>query len=225
MTVFVQMPIVVTLLQAVRFGRNDRLSALLCQGLQQLIGVVALVRQQGLCVEAHQQGFGLGNISDFTAGEHIAQRIPQGIDRRMNLGAQPAAQPPERWVLRFFWAPAACWCALTTVLSIIKASRSRSVPNWASTRRHTPVLHQRLKRVYMVCQLPNSAGKSRHSEPVRAIHSTASTKRRLSVAVTPLSLTLPGSITSIFDHWLSLSSFLIITLQVGCPSPSLPVDC
>jgi hypothetical protein len=50
-----------------------------------------------------------------------------------------------------------------------------------------------LKRVYVVCQLPNSAGKSRHGEPVRTIHNTASKNRRLSCAVAPGSPDFPGN--------------------------------
>lgn len=177
------MLIIVSLLQAVSLGRNDRLRALLYQIFHQVISVLALVSQQCLCIEAHQQGRRLSNVGDFTAGEQAPQRIAQGIDRCVNLGAQPATRPAEHLVTRFFEAPAACWWALTTVLSIIGTSRSRSVPSWANTRCQTPLLHQRLKRVYVVCHPPNSAGKSRHGKPFRAIHTTASTKRRLSAAV------------------------------------------
>jgi hypothetical protein len=37
------------------------------------------------------------------------QRIAQRIDKRMNLGTQPAFAAPERFVFAlFFWAPALC---------------------------------------------------------------------------------------------------------------------
>ena len=61
-------------------------------------------------------------------------------------------------------------------------------------------LHQRLKRVYVLCQLPNSGGRSRQGDPVRAIQSTPSTNCRLFAAVTPQLPTLPVSIASIFAH-------------------------
>ena len=76
------------------------------------------------------------------------------------------------------------------------------------TRSHTPFLPQREKRVYVACQLPNAGGRSRHGELVRAIHSTASRNNRLSLAVTPGSLALPGSKSLMRSHWSSLSSFL-----------------
>jgi hypothetical protein len=48
------------------------------------------------------------------------------------------------------------------------------------TRCHTLVLPQREKRVNTLCQLPNSGGRSRQGEPVRATHSMASTNKRWS---------------------------------------------
>jgi hypothetical protein len=43
-------------------------------------------------------------------------------------------------------------------------------------RSHTPIADQRSKRRHVLFQFPSSAGRSRHGAPVRAIHSTASTK-------------------------------------------------
>ena len=118
----------------------------------------------------HEIVAGLRRIVMETEGLPVKLAITAMV--RMLIAGLPR-QPRVQRVPRFFWAPAACWWALTTVLSIISASRSRSVPNWADTRCQTPLLHQRLKRVYVVCQPPHSAGKSRQGEPVRAIHSTA----------------------------------------------------
>lgn len=101
----------------------------------------------------------------------------------------------------------------------------RSAPSTLMMPSHRPRLHQRLKRVYVVCQLPSSAGRSRHGEPVRAIHRTASINRRLSAAVTPLSLALPGNIASIFAHLLSLRSFLAILRVCGYAPQIIANDC
>jgi hypothetical protein len=50
-------------------------------------------------------------------------------------------------------------------------------------------------------QLPKSSGRSRHGAPVRASQSTASTNSRLSAAVRPESMRLPGKCGSIRSHW------------------------
>ena len=82
-----------------------------------------------------------------------------------------------------------------------------------------------VKRVYVLCQLPSSGGKSRQGEPVRAIHRTASINLRLSVAVTPLSLALPGNIASILAHLALLRSALAITLICGFTPQIIANDC
>jgi hypothetical protein len=61
------------------------------------------------------------------------------------------------------------------------------------------------KRWYTLFHAPKSGGKSRHGLPVRAIHSTASTNSRLSPAVRPGSVPLPGSKRAIRSYWSSLS--------------------
>src|SRR3954466_6014502 len=49
------------------------------------------------------------------------------------------------------------------------------------------------------------AGKSRQGLPVRAIHNTASTNRRLSAPLRPGSDFFPRQCGSIFAHWASVS--------------------
>ena len=62
----------------------------------------------------------------------------------------------------------------------------------------------RLKTVF---QWPNVAGKSRQGLPVRAIHNTASIKRRLSAPLRPGSDGFPRQCGSIFAHWASVSTY------------------
>ncbi len=64
---------------------------------------------------------------------------------------------------------------------------------------------QRRKRWNTVFHLPNRGGRSRHGAPVRPIHGTASTKRRLSSPVRPASPSLPAHSGSIRFHWASPS--------------------
>jgi hypothetical protein len=99
-----------------------------------------------------------------------------------------------------------CWCARTIVESIRMCSISVSPAKAFATRVHTPLLRQREKRIYTVCHRPNSAGRSRHGLPVRAIHSTASRNQRLLDAVRPRSPSLPGRITWTLFHTSSLSN-------------------
>ena len=88
-----------------------------------------------------------------------------------------------------------------------RCSMSASLRSAVATRSHTPFSRQREKRTKVRCQCPSSSGRSRHGLPVRMIHSTASTKRRLSLAVTPRSVALPGKSCSMRSHWSSRSIF------------------
>lgn len=94
------------------------------------------------------------------------------------------------------------------MLSMNKTSKSASSLTTLITRAHIPFLLQRENRVYVACQLPNDGSRSRQGEPVRAIHNTASTNKRLSLAVTPRSLALPGKMSLIRFHWSSRGNFL-----------------
>ena len=204
--IFIDMSIIRSVCGAVAARRDHRLRAYGLNVRDQRICVISLVADDGLGVQALNQGLGLRHVSHFAARQYPAQRVAPRIDREMDLGTQPAPRAPECLRAVFFWAPAACWWARTTVLSMSKASKSASSLIAAMIRCHTPFLPQREKRVYVACQFPHAGSKSRHGLPVRAIHSTASINRRLSFAVTPQSVALPGSKSLIRSHWSSRSS-------------------
>lgn len=145
--VFVHMTIIVTLFQAIAARRNHWLHAALTQVNHQGIRIVTLVGQYLSRMQALQQGLRLINVRDLTSRQQPAHRITQGIYDRMNLRAQPAARTSDRLRPRFFWVPAACWWALTTVLSSISISRSRSPLSAVSICCQRPDLPQRMKRV------------------------------------------------------------------------------
>ena len=45
----------------------------------------------------------------FAAGQEEADRVAEGIDKRVDLGAQPAPRAADGLVFaKFFWAPALC---------------------------------------------------------------------------------------------------------------------
>lgn len=172
----------------------------------QLIAVVAFVGGNSSGWNIRNQRGTLGHIGDLPAGQDQTQRIAQGIDARMNFRRQSTARSADRLIATvFFGAPAACWCARTIVASMNNSSRSASALSASATRAQTPPFSQRAKRTYIECQLPKSAGKSRHGHPVRAMNSTASTKSRLSAARPPLSVGLPGNKSAIRNHCLSFN--------------------
>ena len=72
-------------------------------------------------------------------------------------------------------------------------SKSASADSSRKTFSKTSLSAQRRKRRNTEFHSPNSAGRSRHGAPVRAIQRTASRKSRLSLAVRPGSLSFPGS--------------------------------
>ena len=126
-TLLVQMRVVRALHGAVGLGRNDCIHLVFPQGIQQRVGVIAFVRQQGCGLDSLKQIRSLANIRFLSAREDesqwTAQRIRQGVDFRR----EPPSGAPERVFFRtVFFAPAAHACARTTVLSISTCCRSAS---------------------------------------------------------------------------------------------------
>ena len=74
-----------------------------------LVGIEGLVCQQDLGRHIGQQRVGALQIMGLARRQDEVQRIAQRIDKRMNLGAQPAFAAPDRLVFAvFFCAPALC---------------------------------------------------------------------------------------------------------------------
>lgn len=199
---FVVVPINLPFMVAVGTRRNIRSCSLFLNGFHQGIAVIPLLGGY-----AGKQGRPLGDIGNLTPCQKDADRVTKRIHTRMNLGGQPTSRATERLIrIVFLSAPAACWWARTIVESINTSSKSASPWRAVATRCQTPYCSQRENRTYTECQLPNSAGRSRHGHPVRAIYRTASTNRRLSAArPPPLSVGFPGNSEAIFSHWASLS--------------------
>jgi hypothetical protein len=202
------MSIIVSLFNTVATGRNHHHRACGVHQCHQPNSVVAVVTHHRVRINPGDQSRCLRNVRNLDAVQYPAQRVAQRIHRRMNLRAHPAARAPERLSAFFFWAPAACWCARTTVLSISNDSKSRSFLTAWITRCHTLFLPQRENRVYVPCQLPNAGSTPRHGLPVRAIHGTASTNSRLSLPLAPGSPASPDSKSRIRSHGSSRISFL-----------------
>jgi hypothetical protein len=60
-----------------------------------------------------------------------------------------------------------------TVPSIETSCKSASSEIWPWSITHTPLAHQREKRLKMLFHLPYAGGKTRHCEPERNIHKQA----------------------------------------------------
>ena len=95
---------------AVALGRDhDRLSPCKQRLDHPFVGIEGFVCQQGIGRHVWQQRVGAFQIMGLARRQEEVQRIAQRIDKRMNLGAQPAFAAPDRLVFAvFFCAPALC---------------------------------------------------------------------------------------------------------------------
>jgi hypothetical protein len=94
---------------AVRLWRDDRLDGSHFEALDEGVGVVALVAEEGFGLHFSREGFSLGDIVDLAAGEAERQRVAQGVDDHMDLGGQAAARAAYGLVdAPFLRAPALC---------------------------------------------------------------------------------------------------------------------
>lgn len=88
--------------ESVRAKRNDSLTALCRDGLDEGIRVVALVGHDEFGGLILDQRRGLLDIGDLTRGENDPQRITQGIDGHMQLGGQSAPRATDFLTACFF---------------------------------------------------------------------------------------------------------------------------
>ena len=110
MTCLVGVSVEIALDLAVTLGRDhERLSACPQRLDHPLIRIERFVCQQDLGRHIRQQRVGAFKIMGLARRQDEVQRIAQRIDKRMNLGAQPAFAAPDRLVCAvFFCAPALC---------------------------------------------------------------------------------------------------------------------
>ena len=125
----VQMPVIVGGCLAVRAGRNDRYHTQFQDVLAKLLGIVPFVGQYVLASITGDQLLRLGDVVLLPPGQDESQGVAQAVYAHVNLGAEPAAAPAQglgRLATLWGGAPAAQGCARTTVLSMIRYSRSAS---------------------------------------------------------------------------------------------------
>ena len=125
----VPMPVIVGGCLAVRAGRNDRHHAQFQDVLAKLLGIVPLVGQYVLASITGDQTFRLGDVVLLPSGQDESQGVAQAVHAHVNLGAEPTAAPSQGLgclATLLGGAPAAQGCARTTVLSMMRYSRSGS---------------------------------------------------------------------------------------------------
>jgi hypothetical protein len=107
---FVEVFVVLALLLAVTFGRDDGNRAHGGHMLDDGIGVVAFVGQHMADLPLSQQGDGLGAVVDLSGGHGEVYRQSLFVGQQMDLGGQPSSGAPQSLVRSPFLRPvAACW--------------------------------------------------------------------------------------------------------------------
>lgn len=155
-------------------------------------------------------------VMSFAGSEAQRYRLAFSFRPKVDLGRESTSTTAKSLCsLPPFFAPAACWWALTIVVStkwIVQStwpSESDSACSSASIRFHTPAsLHLR-KRLYMVVQGPYLSGISRHGAPVLTFQKIPLMILRWSSAGRPVSGFWGGRYSLNFCHCFSLSSCLL----------------
>ena len=94
---------------AVRFWRDDRLDGSPFEALDEGVGIVTLVTEEGFGLRFSGEGFSLADVVDLAAGEPERQWVAQSVDDCMDLGGQAAARAAYGLVeTPFLRAPALC---------------------------------------------------------------------------------------------------------------------
>ena len=94
---------------AVRLWRDDRLDGSRFEGLDEGVGIVALVAEEGFGLRFRGEGFSLGDVVDLAPGEAERQRVAESVDDHMDLGGQAASRAAYGLVeTPFLRAPALC---------------------------------------------------------------------------------------------------------------------
>ena len=131
-------------LLAVGLGRNDGSDPALLETLDECVGVITLVGDDGLGLDRLEQRLGLRDVGRLPRRQRERDRIAEIVDNSVDFRRQAATRATDGLVLAvFFWAPALCWCARTMVASSIANSLSASRASVSKIRANTPLTHHR----------------------------------------------------------------------------------
>src|SRR4051794_36617990 len=134
--------------------RDDGACADRLDGFEDRQSVVGFVGDDMGRREAVEQRQRLGAVVGLPRREEEPDRAPAAIDREVDLGAQSTSGTPQSRILGPPFPVAACWCARTIVLSIIRYSLSRSRVRTVKRRSQTPFSAHRMNRLWTVLYLP-----------------------------------------------------------------------
>ena len=95
-------------MHAVRLWRDDRLDGSHFEALDEGVGVVALVAEEGFGLRFSREGFSLGDIVDLAADEAGASRLPKASTITWILVVGPPRRGYGLVDAPFLRAPALC---------------------------------------------------------------------------------------------------------------------
>ena len=94
---------------SVGLGRDDRFDAAHTQSLDEAIGVVSLVADEGFGLDLGGERLGLRHVVDLAAGETNGERQAERVDDDVDFRGQSAARSADRFLAAvFLGAPALC---------------------------------------------------------------------------------------------------------------------
>src|SRR5215210_5412384 len=186
--------------------RDHDLGAALIEIGDDVIAVEGCIGDQGTKFDALDQRCDPDGIEALSGQQHEADEIAQGIGEGQDFGRHAALGAADGLARSPPFAPCPWRWILTIVASTMAYSMSGSSEAASKSRLKISAFTQSRYRLKTVLQGPNSAGRSRQGLPVRAIHSTASTNRRLSAPLRPGSDFFPRQCGSILAHWASVST-------------------
>jgi hypothetical protein len=94
--------------RAAGMGRNDRSNLPIGEGFDEDIGVIGLVTDQGRWIGIFEQRLCTSEVAGLAWRKHQLDGIAQGIDERVNFGAQSATRSADGLLAVFLRAPALC---------------------------------------------------------------------------------------------------------------------
>src|SRR5215213_277869 len=192
---------------AARMLRDNDLGAASVEIGDDVITVESLVGDQGAELKAVDQRRHPGRVKALPRQQHKADEIAQSVGEGQDFCRHAAFGVADGLARSPPFAPCPWRWTLTIVASTMAYSMSGSSEAASKSRSKTSARTQSRYRLKTVFQRPNIGGRSRQGLPVRAIHSIASTNRRLSAPLRPGSDFFPRQCGSIFTHWASVSTY------------------
>lgn len=175
--------------------------------LDQRIGIECLVCDHGVGLDALDQRRRLCQIVRLSSRQLPARQIAQPFDQAVNLSGQPAARAPDRLIAVFFWGAGRMLVGSDDggveedflEVRVLGQLREDAMPDPAIRPTCKTFVHT-VPGTEACRQIPPRRDGA--SDP-----QTASTNKRLSLAVTPTSVALPVSMPSMRAYWSSRSIF------------------